>query len=235
MPTFEEIYASEDYAADYDALVSAEDYQGNILRTLREITPLAGTVVVEFGAGTGRLTRMLAPHVRAIHAFDRSPQMLAIARRRLELLPQSNWTLDVGENNALPVGDEAADIAIEGWSFGHATEFEPDRWQMAVAEALDEMMRVLRPGGTAILLETLGTGSETPAPPNEALAALYHWWEEVLGFQHRAIRTDYQFESLASADELTRFFFGDEMADRVMRESLLVLPECTGVWWTHKT
>jgi hypothetical protein len=27
-----------------------------------------------------------------------------------------------------------------------------------------------------------------------------------------------------------RFFFGDTLADRVVRERLVILPECTGVW-----
>jgi hypothetical protein len=30
---------------------------------------------------------------------------------------------------------------------------------------------------------------------------------------------------------LTRFFFGDALADRVRRENLVSLPESTGIWW----
>jgi len=37
-------------------------------------------------------------------------------------------------------------------------------------------------------------------------------------------------ESLDEADRLTRFFFGDELADRVRRENWLILPEDTGIW-----
>jgi hypothetical protein len=33
------------------------------------------------------------------------------------------------------------------------------------------------------------------------------------------------------AVELAGFFFGEEMADRVREERLVILPECTGVWW----
>jgi len=32
--------------------------------------------VVEFGAGTGRITRLLAPEVQSIRAFDASEHML---------------------------------------------------------------------------------------------------------------------------------------------------------------
>jgi ubiquinone/menaquinone biosynthesis C-methylase UbiE len=95
------------------------------------------------------------------------------------------------------------------------------------------MMRVLKPGGTAIILETMTTGSETPAPPNERLAAYYAWLENEQGFSYKWIRTDYQFASVQEADELTRFFFGDELADRIVREGITILPECTGIWWKH--
>ena len=45
------------------------------------------------------------------------------------------------------------------------------------------------------------------------------------------IRTDYRFASLLEAVDMTRFFFGDELADRVASEGLVILPECTGIWW----
>ena len=51
------------------------------------------------------------------------------------------------------------------------------------------------------------------------------------GFNATWIRTDYEFASVPEAEELTRFFFGDALADRIEREQLLILPECTGLWW----
>jgi hypothetical protein len=51
------------------------------------------------------------------------------------------------------------------------------------------------------------------------------------GFTHQWTRTDYQFDSVQQAEELTRFFFGDELADNVASNNLVQLPECAGVWW----
>ena len=59
-----EIYASR--AQDYERLVAREDFAGNILKALQEIRALSGLDVVELGAGTGRLTCLLAPLVRSI-------------------------------------------------------------------------------------------------------------------------------------------------------------------------
>ncbi len=228
MPTFEEIYAN--HAEEYDALVSREDYQGNILKTLETIRPLAGLEVMEMGAGTGRLTRMLAPHVKSIRAFDGSQHMLDKAADNLRALGISNVTLKQADNKVIPVEDASADLTIAGWSFAHSVAWFPDEWQEEIGGALREMLRVLRPGGTAVILEPLGTGAETPRAPSEGLANLYVWLESAHGFARTAIRTDYQFESLAQAEKLTRFFFGDTMGNAVLKNQWVILPECTGIW-----
>ena len=226
---FHHIYANE--AARYDALVSREDYQHNLLPALQAIRPLDGLDVIEMGAGTGRLTRLLAPVVQSIRAYDASAHMLETARATLQATGTTNWTLEVGENHALPAPASSADLCIAGWSFGHCCGWYPDSWRDEIGKALAEMQRVLRPRGTAIILETLGTGRETPSPPTDALAAYYHWLEHEHGFSSTWIRTDYQFASVQEASELTRFFFGADLADPVQREQLTIIPECTGIWW----
>lgn len=229
MTDFHSIYANQ--ADNYDRMVNREDYQGNILATLKMIRPLNGIDVVEFGAGTGRLTGLLAPHVRSIAAFDASAHMLDQARLNLERLGVNNWRVAVGDNRRLPIEGGVADLAIAGWSFGHSVGWYPETWRTEISLALREMERVLRPGGTAVILETQGTGREMPQPPHPGLAAYYAWLENEHGFASTWIRTDYRFASLQEADELTRFFFGDDLANRIVRENLVILPECTGVWW----
>lgn len=232
MPTFEEIYAH--YGDDYDLMVSREDYQGRLLPMIAALRPLENSRVVEFGAGTGRLTRLLAPEVAHIDAFDASAHMLTVAERRMKQLGLTNWTLGVSDNAHLPVETGSADLAIAGWSFGHSVGWHADRWKEVIGEAVAEMLRVLRPGGAAIILETMTTGSEIPHPPTEGLAAYYHWLENEHDFQGHTLRTDYQFESLAEAELLTRFFFGDALADEVMRRNWVILPECTGLWVRYR-
>lgn len=226
---FQEIYAK--HADQYEALVAREDYQGNILKALKKIRPLAGLDVVEFGAGTGRLTCMLAPLVKSIRAFDASQHMLAIAIAKLKQSGLNNWSAQVGDNRSLPVETASADLALQGWSFGHFVGWYPDTWRMEIGKAVSEMKRVLRPGGTAIILETLGTGRAAPQPPTDALAAYYAWLEIEHDFVLAFIRTDYKFESLEEAQRLTRFFFGDALADQVAQNNWVIVPECTGLWW----
>jgi ubiquinone/menaquinone biosynthesis C-methylase UbiE len=229
MDHFQKIYAQ--HADQYQLLVSREDYQGNLLRALGEVHRLKRANVVEFGAGTGRLTLLLAPLVRSIRAYDASAHMLDITRARVQAGGFTNVTVDVADNRALPVDFGSADLAIEGWSFGHACGWYPDTWRQEVGAMLAEMRRVLRPGGTAVILETLGTGRETPQPPTPALAELYAWLESEHEFTRQSLRTDYRFESLNEAEDIVRFFFGDELAAEVVANKWVKLPECTGLWW----
>jgi ubiquinone/menaquinone biosynthesis C-methylase UbiE len=229
VPDYQEIYQTQ--AGKYDLLVSREDYQKNILRALDQVRPLDGLDVIELGAGSGRLTCMLAPIVRAILALDVSQHMLDVAIAKLEKTGLQNWRVAVADNRSLPVADRIADVSIAGWSLGHSTSWHAQTWHDEIGQVLAHMKRGLRPGGTVIILETLGTGWETPHPPTDALAAYYEFLEEEHGFSSTWIRTDYRFTSPSEAEDLTRFFFGDELADGVASEHLAILPECTGIWW----
>ena len=82
------------YQADgdrYEALIAREDYQGNIPRALDEIVNSDGLDVLDLGAGTGRLTLMLAPRAKSIRAFDAADEMLRVCRERLIAGGFSNW------------------------------------------------------------------------------------------------------------------------------------------------
>jgi ubiquinone/menaquinone biosynthesis C-methylase UbiE len=103
-------------------------------------------------------------------------------------------------------------------------------YEKNIAKIMEEMKRVLRPEGTLIIFETMGTGYESPHPP-DFLKPYYSLLEDKYGFNYKWIRLDYHFNSLEEAEKLTRFFFGDELSDRVVDESLIALPECAGIWW----
>jgi ubiquinone/menaquinone biosynthesis C-methylase UbiE len=231
MPDYQQIYTTQTEL--YEQLVSYEDYQGNLGRALRQIRPFDGLDVVELGTGTGRVTRLLAPAARSICAFDLSWHMLRTGRAQLAQTDLQNWRLAVADNRRLAARDAIADVSIAGWSLGHFSTWYPQTWQDEIAQALAQMKRVLRPGGTVIIIETQGTGHTSPCPPHENLAAYYRWLEQEHGLASTWVRTDYHFPSLDQAAKLIRFFFGDELADRVLAENLLILPECTGLWWLN--
>ncbi|PWB75771.1 MAG: class I SAM-dependent methyltransferase [Anaerolineales bacterium] len=213
----------------YEALVSREDHQGNILKALEEIVNPDGLDVLDLGAGTGRLTLMLAPRARSMRAFDVSEEMLRVCRQRLESSGLSNWKVEVADHRQLPVEEGSADLVVSGWSVAYLHVWNPETWRAELGKWLGEMKRVLRRGSHIVLFESLGTGNETPIQL-EHLKEYYPWLDEA-GFQNKWIRTDYEFASLEEAEELSRFFFGDELGDKVRQNGWVILPECTGVWW----
>jgi len=229
MPDYQQIYATQ--ADQYEYLVTHEDYEGNIARALAEIRPFTNQTVVEFGAGTGRLTCLLAPHVQHILACDISAHMLAVAQAKLRHGGWHNWSLAVSDNRAMGVAANTADLTIAGWSFSNFAGQKPDSWLGDIGTAVDEMQRITRPDGICVIIETLGTSQESPRPPAPYLADYYHWLEQEQGFRSTWIRTDYRFPSVAEAIKSVRFFFGDTMAEAVRRQNSPIVPECTGIWW----
>lgn len=213
----------------YEALISREDYQGNIIKALGEIVNPNGFDILDLGAGTGRLTLMLAPRAKSIRGFDASEEMLRVCRERLEASGLSNWGVDVADHRQLPIADHSADLVVSGWSVSYLAVWNPESWRAELEKWLGEMKRVLRRDSFIVLLESLGTGNEAPIEL-EHLREYYPWLGEV-GFQSKWIRTDYQFESIDEAEELSCFFFGDELGDKVRANDWVVLPECTGIWW----
>jgi ubiquinone/menaquinone biosynthesis C-methylase UbiE len=221
------IYQSD--AERYEALISREDHLGNIPRALDEIINVEGLDIVDLGAGTGRLTVMLAPRARSISSFDISDHMLDVTRSRLKALGLNNWRVEVADHRSVPPGDDSVDLVVSGWSVSYLAVWNPDSWRAELEKWLDEMKRILRPDRRIVLFESLGTGNESPIRLPH-LENYYPWLDE-MGFQNKWIRTDYQFDSLEEAIELAGFFFGEEMADQVRTRGSVILPECTGVWW----
>lgn len=221
MIDFKQIYATQ--ADAYAHMVAHEDYEGNLLPALARVRPFPWQTVVELGAGTGRLARLLSAQAQKLVMMDISTHMLA---RAADNVAQRT----AADNRRLPLPDHCADVALAGWTLGHLAGWCAD-WQVEIGLAVAEMMRVLKRGGTAVIIETLGTGRKTPQPPARHLAAYYHWLEQTHDFQHTWIRTDYRFASAQEAAASTRFFFGDALADHLLAQNQTILPECTGIWW----
>ncbi len=81
MPSMYDIYRN--HAAEYDRLVLAEDYLGNLSKTLHGLIDWHGRSVLEAGTGTGRVTALFVDDVESVVCADRERHMLEAARRRL--------------------------------------------------------------------------------------------------------------------------------------------------------
>ena len=112
--------------------------------------------VLEAGCGPGNLLPHLASRFSRVCALDASSKMLDIARTRTADF--RNVTYQVGNIEALPFGDESFDLVCSAG----VIEYLPN-----IERALQELQRVLRPGGLLILSTT-----NANAPANWLLPAM---------------------------------------------------------------
>jgi SAM-dependent methyltransferase len=97
--------------------------------------------VLDAGAGDGTLAQLVAPRARSLTCLDRSERMLAAARRRLA--DQAHARFVRGDVHALPVPDR---------SFDHVLLFNVLADAERPARVVGEAARVLRPGGSLVLV-----------------------------------------------------------------------------------
>ncbi|MGN6378165.1 MAG: class I SAM-dependent methyltransferase, partial [Gaiellales bacterium] len=104
------------------------------------LEPAPGRQVLDLAAGTGKLTGVLLEAGLEVTAVEPLPGMLAELRTAH---PQA--TALAGHAERIPLADATCDAVLVGQAF---------HW-FAVPQAIDEMARVLRPGGVAGLLWNL--------------------------------------------------------------------------------
>jgi ubiquinone/menaquinone biosynthesis C-methylase UbiE len=229
MPDHAHIYGKQ--AETYQLLISK---QAELLEHIEAIRPIRGLDIVDLGAGTGRLTAELAAQAHSVIALDASEAMLSITADRLKKagFANTNVSTQVADLRRLPLQDQSADLVIAGWSICYVASSNVPDWELNLQQVMGEIRRVLRTKGTLLIFETMGTGFETPTPPS-FLTSYYAELVGRYGFSHTWLRTDYQFDNIGQAESLTRFFFDDALADRVVQQNLVRVPECAGVWWLH--
>jgi ubiquinone/menaquinone biosynthesis C-methylase UbiE len=132
----------------------AEVYRQKVGQYLPGQTLPPGSRVLDVGCGTGHLTSLLARQYSTseVIGLDLSPVMIELARRRYR--SQENLSFCQGDAMDLPYPDGSFDVAISMASIKHWPD--PGR-------GLAEMGRVLRPGGTALIMEGNPTASRAAA------------------------------------------------------------------------
>ena len=121
-----------------------------------------GMVFADLGCGTGYLARSVISIADRLICVDRSEGMLVEARRKLlPLAGRTELEFRPGGFDALPIADDEVDGALVGMVLHHLQELDGP---------LREVYRVVRPGGTAVVLEL--------APHRES------WMHQELGDRH---------------------------------------------------
>jgi ubiquinone/menaquinone biosynthesis C-methylase UbiE len=102
------------------------------------------TDLLDIGTGTGRILELLAGKVERAVGVDLSPDMLMLARSKLERARLRNCALRKGDMHHLPMGDA---------SFDAVTIHQVLHYAERPSQAIREAARVLRPGGRLFIVD----------------------------------------------------------------------------------
>lgn len=115
------------------------------LRALVELVPQGSTQRwLDAACGPGIVSRELASRVGRVHGVDLTPKMVELARQQAQAEGLENVSFAVGDVTSLDIQGESFDGAIARFTLHHVSL--PQR-------VVDELARVVRPGGLIVLAD----------------------------------------------------------------------------------
>jgi SAM-dependent methyltransferase len=171
-----------------------------------DVVPLdSSATVVDLGAGTGKLTRLLAGRFARVIAVEPLDEMRALLQA---LVPEAEVL--AGRAEEIPLPDDSADAVFVGEAF---------HWFDGKA-AVTELARVLRPGGALVLMWNRAAAPTEPRLPEDVTREINRLFElaehPIKGYEAGEWRE--AFES-APFEELRHAVF--ENPQRVDREGMV--------------
>ena len=127
-------------AADWEEKPLRVALARKVAGAIRQAIPLATTMrVLEYGCGTGMVSRALSPHVAQIMAVDTSPQMLEVLRRKAGEEKIINIETLVHDLTSEPLPENKGfDLVMSSMTLHHIPDIEA---------LLPRFLATLKPGG----------------------------------------------------------------------------------------
>jgi len=215
-----------DTPAVYEIENLGADRAGLIAAAMQQHADHAGRTVLDIGCGTGFHLPWFAGTAAQVIGVEPHPPLVAIARRRTRRL--TNVTVHEGSATDLPVDDASIDVAHARWAYFFGPGCEP---------GLAELDRVMRPGGTAFVIDNDPTTSRfggwfRRGFPDIDPVAVENFWTGI-GWQRERLGIAWQFDSRDDFEAVVRI----ELPTAVAEEVLVEHPDATGVdyainlWW----
>ena len=130
------------------------------LAAITEVEPLDGKVVVDAGAGTGRVAFAVAPLAQHVFAVEPVAALRQYMRSKATRLGIENLFVLDGFLHAIPLPDGGVDLLVSRQAIG---------WKFS--EELVEVERVVKPGGIALHILALPHPAPSDDEYHQVLAA----------------------------------------------------------------
>lgn len=124
---------------------------------------------LEAACGPGAISRRFAPLAASVHGVDITAAMVELARREAAAAGHLNVTFEVGDATATGLPESSFDGAVTRFSVHHLPV--PSR-------LFAEFARVLRPGGTLVVVDHLAEGDSEAVAASQEIERLRdpsHW------------------------------------------------------------
>jgi SAM-dependent methyltransferase len=197
-----EVYERENRAADPD---------GRLWAAMTERSDWAGRVVLDVGCGTGFHLPRFAETARHVIGVEPHPDLVALARRRTRGL--ENVEVLGGTAQSLPPPGGSVDVVHARWAYFFGPGCEP---------GLAELERVLRRGGTALVIDNDGARSTFGAwfrrgfPHLPPPAEIERFWA-TRGWTRTCVDMGWRFASRSDLEAVVRIEFKPGVADEILR------------------
>jgi ubiquinone/menaquinone biosynthesis C-methylase UbiE len=212
-----DVYEVENRAVDRAGLVEA---------TMGAIHPFDGADLLDVGCGSGfHLPRFAALGCRSVVGVEPHQPLLELARDRVAGL--SAVQVLEGVAQALPLPDASVDVAHARWAYFFGAWIEP---------GLRELERVLRPGGTAFVLDNDATRSTfgrwfSRAYPSYDPVAVERFWTRQ-GWQRERLTIAWEFDTRADLEAVVRIEFPETAAEGILAEHVgTSVDYAVSLWW----
>lgn len=146
------------------SLYDSQPFLGWDSAELASLVDFSDKVVLDVGAGTGRLTFVAAPSARVVYAVEPVGNLRRYLKEKSRQLGYGNVYPQEGLIADIPFPDGFADVVMAGHVFGDAPR-----------EELDELERVTRPGGVVILCPGTSDNAVEEFPHQALLERGYRW------------------------------------------------------------